>query len=186
MIRFVRWSLPLILLLAIPLSAHSQGEAYIGPHLGTQKSQDADDANYLVGATARLKLIPLITAEGSISYRQEDYADESITVRTWPVTVTGLLYPLPIIYGGVGAGWYNTTYDYSDAINDLGTEDHTEQEFGWHLAAGAELPASGKVKIFGDVRYVFLDYELADLPEAVKDDVDADFYSITSGILFRL
>jgi outer membrane protein W len=169
-----------------PLTALGQGAAYIGPHLGIQKARDADDANYLAGATLRLKLIPSLAAEGSVGYRQETYVDEAVTVRNWPVTVTGLFYPLPIVYGGVGAGWYHTTYDYDESLEDMGIEDNTNQEFGWHLALGAELPAGPKVAITGDVRYVFLDYSFADLPDVVTDDVDADFYSVTVGLLFRL
>ena len=186
MLKRLHWAILLAILIALPISAHSQGEAYIGPHLGIQKAQDADEANYLVGATLRLKLMPFLGAEGAISYRQEDYAADAVTVRNWPVTVTGLIYPLPVLYGGVGAGWYNTTYDYDDEINDLGFEDNTEQEFGWHLAAGVEIPASPKISLVGDVRYVFLDYEFADLPDVATEDVDADFYSITAGLLFRL
>ncbi|MFH2055182.1 MAG: outer membrane beta-barrel protein [bacterium] len=174
--------------LATIASADSGGasKALIGPHLGIQKSQDSDKANYLVGATLRLKLMPALAAEGSIAYRDEKYGDEAITVRSWPVTVTGLLYPLPIIYGGLGAGWYNTTFDYSDALNNAGFNDETTQEFGWHLAVGIELPLSGKTRVFGDVRYVFLNYDIEDLPDAVIDGVDANFYSISVGLLLGL
>ena len=185
----------LILLLVLVLGAVTadvQGEengssrAFIGPFLGIQKSQDSDEANYLAGAALRLKLLPNLAAEGSIAYRDEKYGDEALTVRSWPVSVTGLLYPLPIIYGGLGAGWYNMTFDYSDALNDTGLEDETTQEFGWHLAVGAELPLSAKAHLFGDVRYVFLDYDVKDLPDAVADGVDANFYSISVGVLFGL
>jgi len=186
MLRRTYLFIGLAILILLPISVDAQGDAYIGPHLGIQKASDADDSNYLVGASLRLKLIPFIAAEGAISYRQEDYAGEAVTVKNWPVTVTGLIYPLPIVYGGVGAGWYNTDFDYSDALNDMGIEDHSEQEFGWHLAAGAELPASSNVHLYADVRYVFLDYEFADLPDVVEEEVDSDFYSIKIGLLFAL
>jgi len=159
---------------------------YVGPHLGIQKSKGAEDANYLVGATLRLKLMPILGAEGDIGYRQEKYGSGAVTVRNYPVTVTGLLYPFPIIYGGIGGGWYNTTFDYSNTFNDAGYDDETTTNFGWHLAAGIELPASPKIKLFGDVRYVFLDYKFKDLPGEVLDGADADFYSINIGILFHL
>jgi outer membrane protein W len=167
-------------------SAQTGMNAYVGPHLGIFKSQDADDASYLVGGTLRLKLIPSLTAEGMISYRQEEFAEEAVTVRTWPVTVTGLIHPLPIVYAGLGAGWYNVTIDYDDSINDTGIEDETSQEFGWHVAVGAELPLSEKLRVTGDIRYVFLDYDFADVPEAVLEGTDADFYSINIGLLFAL
>lgn len=160
--------------------------AYLGPHLGIFKTQDSDETSYLGGATLRLRLLPVLAAEGMISYKQEDFEGGGITLRTWPVTATGLLYPLPIIYGGVGAGWYNITFDYSDELNDTGLEDETNQEFGWHLVVGVELPLSEKLHVSGDVRYVFMDYEFKDLPDAVKDGTDADFYSINIALLLGL
>ncbi len=174
------------ILISLPITARSQTSAYVGPHLGIQKSQGAEDANYLVGATLRLKLLPILAAEADIGYRQEKYGSDAVTVKNWPVTVTGLLYPLPIIYGGIGGGWYNTTFDYADTYNQLGFEDETTRDFGWHLAAGIELPASPKVRLFGDVRFVFLDYDFKDLPDAVLDGADSDFYSINVGLLFSL
>jgi hypothetical protein len=170
----------------LPLSARSQTGVYFGPHIGIQKSQGAEDANYLVGATLRLKLLPVLGAEADIGYRQEKYGSDVVTVKNWPVTFTGLLYPLPVIYGGIGGGWYNTTFDYADTYNDLGFDDETTREFGWHLAAGIELPVSPSVIMFGDVRFVFLDYEFKDLPDAVLDGADSDFYSINVGLLFSL
>jgi len=173
-------------LILSPLSVRSQTSVYLGPHLGIQKSQDATDANYLVGATLRAKFMQILGVEGDIGYRQEKYGSDVLTVRSWPVTVTGLLYPLPIFYGGLGAGWYNTTFDYASIHNDAGISDETTQKFGWHLVAGVELAASPKVKVFGDVRYAFIDYNLKNVPDAVLDGVKADFYSINFGLLLRL
>ncbi len=170
----------------MPAAARSQPSAYIGPHLGIQNSSDAEDANYLVGATMRLKLMPVIGIEGDIGYRQSKFGQGALTVRQWPVTATALLYPLPFLYGGIGGGWYNTTIDYADRYNDVGIDDETSTEFGWHLAAGLEIPASPRFKLFGDIRFVFLDYKFKELPEAVLDGADSDFYSINLGVLFQL
>ncbi|MCX6832199.1 MAG: outer membrane beta-barrel protein [candidate division Zixibacteria bacterium] len=170
----------------LPLTARSQTSVYVGPHLGIQKSQDAEDASYLVGATLRLKLMPILGVEGDIGYRQEKYGSGALTVKNWPVTVTGLLYPLPIIYGGIGGGWYNSTLDYSDAYNQAGFDDDTATKFGWHLVVGIELPASPSFSLFGDIRYVFLDYKFKKLPGAVLDGAKANFYSINVGLLFHL
>ena len=174
------------ILLSLPLSSYSQSSVYVGPHLGIQKSEGAEDPSYLIGATLRAKLLPILGIEADIGYRQEKYGSGAVTVRTWPVTVTGLLYPLPVIYGGLGGGWYSTTFDYADSYNDIGIEDETTRNFGWHLAAGVEFPASPRVRLFGDVRFVFLDYDFKDLPEAVLDGADSDFYSINVGVLFGL
>lgn len=169
-----------------PVTARGQANIYVGPHLGIQKSQDAQNASYLVGATVRLKLMSILGVEGDIGYRQEKYGPDVVTVREWPATVTGLLYPLPIIYGGIGAGWYNSTLDYADSYNKAGYKDDTATKFGWHLVVGIELPASDKFKLFGDVRYVFLDRKFKTLPDAVLDGDNANFYSINIGLLFRI
>ncbi len=172
-------------LILLPISARSQS-VYLGPHLGIQKSPGADKPNYLVGATLRLKLLPVLGVEGDIGYRQEEFGSGAVTIKTWPVTFTGLLYPLPVIYGGIGGGWYNSTIDYSTQYNQLGFADETSRDFGWHLAAGIELPASPNIKIFGDVRFVFLDTKLRDLPGNVLHGAKANFYSINVGLLFGL
>lgn len=175
----------IVAVLSLPTFAKSQS-ASLGPHLGILKSENADDRNLLVGATLRLKLLPALGAEGNIGYRQEKFGDGAVTVKDWPVTVTGLLYPLPMLYGGVGAGWYNRTTDYSTLYNQSGFDDETSQEFGWHLAAGIEIPASPSVRLFGDVRYVFLDYKFKELPDAVLDGDNSDFYSVSFGLLFGI
>jgi len=174
------------ILVLLPWSVRAQTDIYVGPHLGIQKSQDAQDPNYLVGATLRVRLMPVIGVEGDIGYRQEKYGSDAVTVKDWPVTVTGLIYPLPIIYGGIGGGWYNTTLDYADTYNDAGFDDETTQEFGWHLVVGTELPPMSNIRFFGDVRYVFLDRKFKDLPDAALDGVKSDFYSINVGLLIRL
>ncbi|MEW5796573.1 MAG: hypothetical protein AB1772_09440 [Candidatus Zixiibacteriota bacterium] len=96
------------LLVVLCGSTLGQVSAHLGPHLGIQKSQDAEDTNYLLSATLRLKLMSMLGAEGSVGYRQEEFAGDAVKVKSWPVTATGLLYLLPVVYGGVGIGWYNT------------------------------------------------------------------------------
>jgi opacity protein-like surface antigen len=174
------------LLTLLPLAAYSQSSVYLGPHLGIQKSPDAENSNYLVGATLRIPLMPALGLEGDVGYRKEEYGNGAVTVKDWPLTVTGLLYPLPVLYGGIGGGWYNSTIDYSDAYNQTGIDDETTQDFGWHLAAGIELPTSSSIKLYGDVRYVFLDRKFDELPGAVLDGEKSDFYSINFGLLFGL
>ena len=186
MCKTIKTGILLGLISVLPISAHSQSSAMIGPHLGIQRTTGADGSNYLVGGTLRLKLMPVLGVEGDVCYRQEKFGSGALTIRQWPVTVTGLVYPLPIIYGGLGAGWYNTTFDYAASYNQAGIEDETDQKFGWHLAAGVELPASPNVKLYGDVRYVFLDYKLKALPDAVLDGAKSNFYSINIGLLFGL
>lgn len=161
--------------------ADAQG-AYLGPQVGIYNASEADNPRPMFGAALRVKLSPSIGVEGSINYRKEDYADGGVTATSWPVMVTGLLYPLPIVYGAVGAGWYNTKFDYK--VVGLAVPSETKQEFGWHFGAGAELPLGSSTKIVGDIRYVFLNYDFKQVPGV--SDLKANFYVITVGVLFGL
>lgn len=155
----------------------------IGPQIGFQKAEDADEGKFMFGGAARVKLIPFLGVEGSIGYRQEEFANDALTVRTWPVMVTGLIYPLPIVYGLLGAGWHNTTFDY-DQSSFPSIADETKQEFGWHFGGGVELPVGERFKFTADLRYVFLNYDFQAVPGG--GDLDSNSYFITAGFLFGL
>lgn len=163
--------------------AHAQG-AYLGPQLGFYNAGDADNARLMGGAALRLKLSPGLGVEGSINYRQEDYVNGSVTVRSWPVMVTGLVYPLPIVYGAIGAGWYNSRIEYDVARLGVTLESETKQQFGWHFGGGVDLPLGESAKLVGDIRYVFLNYDFKQFPGSAG--LSSDFYVITAGLLFRL
>ncbi len=164
-----------ILCLLITTNVQSQG---LGLHVAYQKATDAEKGRLMFGGALRLKLTNSLTVEGSIDYRQEKY-NATQTVRSWPVMVTGMLHVLPIVYGSVGAGWYNTTLD----VDIPGVENETTQEFGWHFGGGLEIPIGAGKKLTGDVRYVFLDYEFDALP---FKGVDSNFFMFSVGILFGL
>ncbi|MHB9030987.1 MAG: outer membrane protein [Candidatus Latescibacterota bacterium] len=173
----------LTVLLASGVGGVEAQEVLLGPSGGYQRSQDSDGGEFLGGLALRVKATEAFGVEGSILYRQEDFEDGDVTVRSWPVMATALIYPLPFIYGSIGGGWFYTTFDYSDELNDAGTEDDTTSEFGWHFGGGAEIPLGERIKLTGDIRYVFLDYDFEGLPGR---DIDSNFYMITVGILFRL
>ena len=157
----------------------------IGPRAGYYKVKDADEGKFLVGAAVRMRLSPLLGIEGSIDYRAEKYAEGAVTVRSWPVQATALIYPLPILYGLIGAGWYNTTFDFDQ--NRLGlalVEDKTEQDFGWHFGGGIELPMGMVTTLSADIRYTFIDYDFSELPGS--EDLDSDFYTVTVSLLFGI
>jgi len=170
----------LIAVMALQVNAQSIG---IGPQVGYYRAQDADEGNFTGGAAVRLKLIPFLGVEASIGYRQEKYADDLLTVRSWPVMVTGLIYPLPVIYGAMGFGWYNTTFDYDQDRLPL-LKDDTAQKVGWHFGGGVELPVGARVKLTADIRYVFLDYDFENVPGSA--DMSSNFYVVTAGLLFGL
>ena len=178
--------LTVIGLFLIPMVSNSFAGIRLGPRLGYYKSQDADEGNYLVGAGARLRFMSL-GAEASIDYKGEKYQDGTLTVRSWPVMASLLYYPLPVldVYGIAGFGWYNTTLDYDqDKFPGMKIEDETTQKVGWHFGVGLELPLGTSTKLAADVRYVFLDYDFAEMPGA--KDQKANFYAITLGLFFGL
>ncbi|MBN2037501.1 MAG: porin family protein [Chitinispirillaceae bacterium] len=181
------WTKTLLLLGLIALQA-AQANAQsisLGPQLGFYKARDADNGAFMGGVVCRLKLTPVLGAEASINYRQEKYANDAVTVRSWPVMVTGLIYPLPVVYGAMGMGWYNSTFDYNQSKYPLlMLKDETTQKFGWHFGAGVELPVGSKTKLTGDIRYVFLDYDFKEIPGS--SDLKSDFFIITVGLLFKL
>jgi opacity protein-like surface antigen len=170
----------LITLMAVSVNAQSVG---LGPQVGYYKSQDADKGNFMGGVAWRFKFTSLLGLEASINYRQETYANEALTVRSWPIMVTGLVYPLPFVYGAIGAGWYSVTLDYNqDKFAML--KDETTQDFGWHFGGGAEVPVGSSFKLTADIRYVFLDYNFKEIPGS--SDLKSDFYVITVGFLYNL
>jgi opacity protein-like surface antigen len=170
----------LITLMVAQLNAQSVS---LGPQLGYYKAQDADKGSFMGGVAWRLKLMPILGVEASINYRQEKYADGALTVRSWPIMVTGLIYPLPFIYGAMGAGWYSVTLDYDQSKLPL-IKDETTQKIGWHFGGGVELPVGSNFKLTGDIRYVFLNYNFKQVPGS--DNLKSNFYVITIGLLFGL
>jgi len=183
-----KWIVPIVVI-AFAIPVFGQG-LKLGPQAGFQKAVDAEEGKWMGGVALRAKLLPKIGVEGSINYRQEEYADGLLKVQSWPVMVTGMYYPLPILYGAVGFGWYNTTFNYDeDQIEtDFGgvqIEDETTQEVGWHFGAGVEIPAGAGAVITGDIKYVFLDYEFEELPGGGSLS-NSNFYVINIGLLFGL
>jgi opacity protein-like surface antigen len=165
----------------LPVVAVNAASISIGPQVGYYKSQDADQGSVMGGAACRLNFTSVLGAEASINYRQEKYAHGLVTVKSWPVMVTGLIFPLPVVYGAIGAGWYNTTFDYDQNKLPLLT-DETTQQFGWHFGGGVELPVGPSLKLTGDIRYVFLDYKFKEIPGT--GSMRSDFFVITVGLLF--
>lgn len=185
MIKQFVLTLGLFILATLPVLA--QSSMSVGPQVGIYKSRDADNMNVMGGAALRLNLQGL-GIEGSVNYREESYDNDHMTVKSLPVMVTGLLYVLPVVYGAVGAGWYNSSIDYAYPPGYKGglgnTSSETKQQFGWHFGGGADLPLGTSARLIGDIRYVFLDYNFTTIPGA--DGLNSNFYVITAGLLFNL
>jgi len=181
-LKKILYTIGLLLLIAVQSNAQS---IYLGPQVGFQKAVDADEGKFMGGAVLRVNLIPSIGIEASVNYRSEKYMDGGLTVRSWPIMITGLYYPIPIVYGAIGTGWYNTTFDYDqDKIPFRLIADETKQKIGWHFGGGVELPIGSSAKFIADLRYVFIDYNFDSIPGL--GSVKSDFYLLSVGLLFNL
>jgi hypothetical protein len=172
-----------ILAAVLMLQSDVMAQLYLGPRAGFYKAKDADEGQMYGGLAARLALGGL-SLEGAIDYRQEKYENGLVTMRSWPVQVSALLYPLPIVYGLAGAGWYHTTVDYDqDRLHFLALEDKTTSTLGYHVGAGLQVPLNN-MQLSADIRYVFLNYDLDEIENI--GETDSDFIAITVGLLWKL
>ncbi len=151
----------------------------VGVQAGFQKAADADNGKFMGGGLVRAYLTNAVAFEASINYRKEEYKDGAISVSSWPVQLSGLFYPVEYLYGVVGVGWYNAKIEYSGALNDI--PDKTSQKFGWHFGAGLDIPMGERAFLFGDFRYVFLNYDFQDVPGT---EINNDYFQINAGIMF--
>lgn len=158
----------------------------IGPQVGYHRSGDSDDGRIMVGGFIRAKLSQAFALEGSVNYRGEDYYNGAVTVASWPVLVSALIYPFPVVYGIAGVGWYFTTIAYEGSSWESDLEDRTTNPFGFHLGAGLEVPLGETVKLTGDIKYVFLNYDLDNVDDIPLSDLNSNFYVISVGLAFGL
>lgn len=175
--------LTMMFLLSLPLQSTALTLFGVGPRAGYYKAADAEEGRMLFGAAARFKL-GLIAFEGSIDYKSEEYAQGLLAVTSWPVMASVLIYPIPIVYGIAGMGWYNTTYEIKPTqlnLMQLQPVKETTQETGWHFGGGVELPL-GSMTLAADVRYVFLNYDFSEMP--YSEEIDANFWAATVSIFF--
>jgi opacity protein-like surface antigen len=183
-----RCTLILVLLISGVVPVAAQESIGFGPLLGLYKGGDAEGYRIAGGAVVRFRLSDIIGLEGSINYRGETYDHGSVEVRSWPVMVTGLLYPVNFVYGSIGAGWYNTSVRYSvlPGISPTSTAlpGEAKQQFGWHFGGGVELNLFSYVKLVGDIRYVMLSYNFRNAPES--NSVISSSPVMTAGLLFGL
>jgi len=152
----------------------------LGAHYSYLHNQSTDDNSSMLGAQVRLRGT-VIGVEGAIDYRNEDLGG-GLELKSWPVTASLLVYPIPPVFALAGLGWYNTTLSFpANSIYDS----NTQTELGYHFGAGVELPVAPMFKITGDIRWQFIDYEFDEIPSSIGK-VDANSYSLNAGFLFYL
>jgi len=153
----------------------------IGPAGGYLRARGSDRGTWFAGAQARLRILHMLAAEASITFHQSHYENGDILVTQYPVTLTAMLYIIPVgpvrpyILGGVG--WYYTRIDYKDSLNFI--DDQTDHFFGVHLGAGVELMLGKSASLDADFRYIFIN--------ATNEQVinrDFNYWQVTFGLNF--
>lgn len=164
----------------LALAAGTAAAAEFVPSIGLTKPVDGgNDTKVLVGLALRDNLAPLLKGEIGVAYRSESRYDGQLEVRSWPVTASLYLTPVPALYGGAGVGWYQTTFDYSSDLPLV--RDETKQLFGVHVGGGMQVPlAAAALDLNG--RYVMLRDQQSRL---VPEKFDPDFWTLSLGLAFK-
>lgn len=162
----------------------------IGPRLGYYTAEDADDGNFYGGLQIRARTGAVLGFEAAVDYRTaQTYSieDYSVSVRSLPVTASAILY-IPMGEGGgfapyglAGLGAYYTIYDYSDEAEDLGIDDTSNFNLGYHLGFGMQVPFDADVALNVDYRYLFLN---PDENEENLNDASFNGNVFTAGLTF--
>jgi opacity protein-like surface antigen len=159
----------------------------VGAHAGgSHTGGDIDATSFIGGGIARLELLSILTGELMVNYKQDNIevdGEKVGDISTVPIQLSALITFLPWVYGTVGVGWYDVKA--SDDITDQISELDDVSDAAMHLGFGAEFPINERWSVLGDVRYVFLNYDLGDLDTDVFDD-SASFTTFTGGVLFKL
>lgn len=166
----------LLLLLAGLSNAHS---AEIVPSVGITRTPDSDENKMSYGLELRQSLAPMVKLGFGASYRNEEYFNGDLNVRTVPVTASVWLAPTPILYVGGGAGAYITTTDYKETFL-IPSESKTE--FGAHVGGGMSFPLAPLVSLDFQGRYVFLGQRTNAI---TSGDFDPSFWNASAGIAFK-
>ena len=154
--------------------------AEVIPSMAMTRNPDAgDDTRISYGLAVRGNIAPMLAAEIGLGYRKDELFNDTIESTQWPITASLWAKPMPMIYAGGGAGWYNTTLHYP-GTPALG---RTSQKFGVHLGGGLELPlVPGVASVDLNGRYVYLGNQKSDLP---PNNFKADFWTTSLGVAFH-
>ena len=169
----------LLSIILVAASADTSWAVQLIPSVGYTKPTDAAAGNGQLsgGLALRASLLPFLSAEGGIAYRQESFPGGD--VRMWPVTASLWLTPVPVVYAGGGIGRYRTTYDYQSATE---IPDVTTSRAGVHVGGGMAIPLSPSVGLDLNARYIFMQ---TDNSIELPTQFNPDFWSTSLGLALR-
>jgi len=170
-----------LMLTGLGLSAGHARAAEIIPSLGmTRTPESGDETKVSYGLAVRAPLVPMLAAEIGVGYRSDTMFDGAVESTQWPVTGSLWFKPMPSLYMGGGAGWYNTTLHYP---NTPALASVTSQEFGMHLGGGLTLPMiPGVASLDLNGRYVYLGDQASELP---PNQFNANYWTTSLGVAFH-
>jgi len=152
------------------------------PAVGITRAVEGNDKTRTYGSLAlRGNLLPILKSELGIAYRSEERFDDQLHVRSWPVTASVWLQPIPMLYAGGGVGWYQTTYDYDQDKIAIPVKDETKSEFGVHLGGGMRVPLAPRAALDLNGRYVMMEEQESPL---IPSKFDPDFWTTSLGLAF--
>ena len=153
--------------------------AEIIPAIGLTHTVDGGQNRAFGSLALRAGVAPMLKGELGLAYRSEEMNGGDLKVKSWPVTASLWLSPLPTLYAGGGVGWYNTTLDYKET---LPFKDETSRKFGVHLGGGFQIPLGPLAALDLSGRYVFLDKQKSQLP---PNEFDPDYWSTSVGLAIK-
>ncbi len=125
------------------------------PSVGLTRAIHGDEtATPYAGLALRTGWAPFLKSEVGVAYRQDKFDGGNVKMTSWPVTASLWLSPVPVLYVGGGAGWYNTTTQFAPGTPQLS---FTKQKLGTHVGGGLETPLGPGLGLDLNVRYVFLE-----------------------------
>ncbi len=177
----VRLLVATLSVILVSVSAGVGRAAQFIPSIGFTKATDssAGDGKLYGGVALRASLLPFLSAEGGIAYREESLSNDDLKIRMWPVTASLWLTPVPMLYAGGGLGWYRTTYDYRST---LPFTDSTTDKIGVHLGGGLAFPLAPRLGLDLNGRYIFMQ---KDDSIQLPTQFNPDFWSTSLGLAIR-
>ena len=179
--RNIRFAAAALLVCGAALAAPRAHAAEIIPSMGMTRTPGAGDNTRLsYGVAVRAGIVPMVAAEIGMQYRQDLLFNGQVESKQWPVTASVWLKPMPMLYAGGGAGWYNTTLHYP---NTPLLASSTTKQFGMHLGGGVSVPIlPGVASVDLNGRYVYLGDQRSDLP---PNRFKADYWTTSLGVAFH-
>ena len=148
----------------------------VGPQVGYLNIKGSNEGTYQYGLSARFNFL-FLGIEGTASYAPKTFSS-TIKSTGYPLSVSGMVYVLPFIYGCAGLDW--STEKYTIDLPGYDSQTVTSTTSGYHLGVGIQI-SLGSLVLTGDARYMFFNKE-----QISNTELDNNYYLLAIGVLFKL